>query len=122
MLDSIEFKSLSKHVCIMGIFFILLVLSLYWLRETIKIKEGLYTKPDLEFAEAQHGKGINDDVRDRDICSSLWDNPHENEENMSSSTIRAYLNAMEEQFNKNMRTTHHEIDKLSELIEVPSLF
>lgn len=113
MLDSKEFKSVSKHISILGIFFILVVLSFYWLRESCKI-EGYTNRSDLEFATAKRGKGINDEVKDRDACASMWEDP--SKDITPNDRIKSYLNAMEDNFKGKMDVFDKEIDKIQTMI------
>lgn len=113
MLDSKEFKSVSKHISILGIFFMLMVLSFYWLRETCNT-EGYDNRSDLDFAEAKRGKRMNDDVKERDVSSSIWEDPSDNV--TSNDRIKSYLNAMEDKFKDKMNVFDKEVEKIQTMI------
>lgn len=113
MLDSKEFKSLSKHIGVLGLFFILVVLSFYWLRETCK-REGYDSKSDLEFTEAKLGKKVNDEMKERDVIASMWDDPSEGV--TPNDRIKSYLNAMEDKFKDKVEKFDKEIEKVQSMI------
>lgn len=105
MLDSIEFKGLSKHMGVMGLFFILLLLSWVGLNKT---KESMIVHP-MEEEEEEESKeedgNKNENIFHNDILKVR-------------KTFSGYIQKMEKDFREKGNHLDHEMDKMKDMIKL----
>lgn len=109
MIHSTEFISLSKHIGVIGLFFILLVLSLFGLN---KINENMidYTNINNKFYEH-----VDDDVDDDDE-NEVNDNIYHQEILNIRKKFIDYISNMEIQFEKSKENIDNEVDKINNIM------
>lgn len=122
MLDTKEFKMLSKHITICMVLFGVFLISVYILQKVKKPynNEGFMTVRDLQMTKTMVGKDLNND-ENKDRFTNLWDNL--NTETLDEKQLRLikfmddYYGDIEHIMQEKIKSSNNMMNKIQSVLE-----